>query len=129
MSHLKLVVATSSRKRKLPRPPADTQRPVPTAEFLARQVLALPLGEQTIRSALAEMADYLRPDAPDALQRASAITDALMLIGIWIFPPVEDEDPPTHGLVVYPAKLAKRYPELKRVLDQLDGLQLMPLAE
>lgn len=127
MSHLKLVVTNNPRKLKLP-PPADTQRPVPTAEFLTCRVLALPFCGQTIGGAVAEMADYLRPDAPDALQQASAITDALMLIGIWIFPPVEDDDPPTHGLVVYPAKLAKRYPELKRVLDQLDGLQLMPPA-
>jgi hypothetical protein len=39
-----------------------------------------------------------------------------------------DDPMPVHGMVVYPAKLVKRYPELKRVLDQLDGLILLPPA-
>jgi hypothetical protein len=31
-----------------------------------------------------------------------------------------------NALVAYPAKLVKRFPELKRALDQLDGLELAP---
>ena len=125
MSHLKLVVPNTPRKRKLP-PPADTQRPVPTPEFLARRVLALPLGEQTIGATLAELADPLRHEKPNSLYRLSDLQNRLMLVGIWPMHPDIDDPMPIHGMVVYPAKLVKRYPELKRVLDQLDGLILLP---
>lgn len=125
MTHLTLVATPRPSRRAAP---DDTPRPVPTQEFLARRILALQLGDQTIGAALSEMAAYLEPDAADALQRASAITDALMLVGIWVFPPVEDEDPPTHGMVVHPSKLAKRFPELKRLLPEMEHLVLNPPA-
>ncbi|VXB32091.1 hypothetical protein [Massilia sp. 9I] len=127
MSHLKLVVTNTSRKRKLP-PPADTQRAVPTTEFLARKVLALPLGEQTIGATLAELADPLRNENSKFLSRLSDLQNRLILVGIWSMHPDLDDPMPVHGMVVYPAKLVKRYPELKRVLDQLDGLILLPPA-
>jgi hypothetical protein len=125
MSHLKLVVTNTPRKRKL-LPSADTQRPVPTPVFVARRILALPLGEQTIGATLAELADPLRNENPNCLYRLSDLQDRLMLVGIWPMYPDIDDPMPIHGMVVYPAKLVKRYPELKRVLDQLDGLILLP---
>jgi hypothetical protein len=128
MSRLKLVVTNTPRKRRLPPPPADTQRPVPTPEFLARRILALPLGEQTIGVTLAELADPLRNENPNFLSRLSDLQNRFMLVGIWPMYPDIDDPLPIHGVVVYPAKLVKRYPELKRVLDKLDGLILLPPA-
>lgn len=127
MSHLKLVVTNTPRKRKLP-PPTDTQRPVPTSEFLARRILALTLGELTIGATLAELTDPLRFEKPNFLRRLSDLENRLMLVGIWSIHPDIDDPMPNHGMVVYPADLVKRYPELKRVLDQLDGLVLLPSA-
>ena len=124
MSHLKLVVTNTPSKRRLSSQ-ADAQRPVPTPEFLARRVLALPLGERTIGASLTDAVDHLHDDGAGSLRRYSAVTQALMLVGIWLMRPETDDDPPMHGMVAYPAKLVKRYPELKRVLDQLDGLSLM----
>jgi hypothetical protein len=128
MSHLKLVVTTPSRKRKPPPPPADTQRPVPTPEFLARRILALPLGELTIEATLAEMVRWLRSNDLNLIHNVSTFTNRLMLVGIHPILKCDDDDPPIHGVVVHPTLLAKRYPELKRVVDQLAGLELMPSA-
>lgn len=128
MSHLKLVVTTLSRKRKLPPPPADTQRPVPTPEFLARRILALPLGELTIEATLAEMARAFRENDPNIIDLVGNFPNRLMLVGIHPILQYAHDDPPLHGVVVHPTLLAKRYPELKRVVDQLAGLELMPSA-
>jgi hypothetical protein len=127
MSHLKLVATDIPRKRRLSSP-MDAQRPVPTPEFLARRILSLPFGEQTIGAMLAEMANPFRHEIPNFLRRSSELTDALMLAGIWPMHPDIDDPMPIHGMVVNPAKLVKRYPELKRVVEQLDGLQLVPVA-
>jgi len=127
MSHLKLVVTNTPRKRKQSSQ-TDTPRPVPTPEFLARRILALPLGTQTIGATLAELADPLRHERPNFLSRLSDLTNALMFAGIWPMHPDIDDPMPIHGMVAYPAKLVKRYLELKRVLDQLDGLILLPPA-
>lgn len=104
---------------------ADTQRPVPTKEFLARRVLALPFKDETIGAVLTEAAAYLEPDAADSRGRYSAISDALRLVGVWVWPPETEDDPPTHGVVVHPEKLVKRYPELARLTEELAGLQLV----
>ena len=127
MSHLKLVVTNTPRKRKLP-PPADTQRPVPPPEFLARRILALPLGELTIEATLTEMARLFRENDPNIIHLVGTFPNRLMLVGIHPILQYADDDPPLHGVVVRPTLLAKRYPELKRVVDQLAGLELMPSA-
>lgn len=127
MSHLKLVITNSPRKRKLS-PPPDIQRPVPTPEFLARRILALPLGELTIGATLAEVMRLLRSNDPNPIHTVSTLDNRLMLVGIYLMLQAEDDDPPMHGMVMYPTKLVKRYTELKRVLDQLDGLVLTQSA-
>lgn len=128
MSHLKLVVTTPSRKRKLSPTPADTKRPVPTSEFLARRILALPLGELTIGATLAEIVRLFRSNDIESLGPSSTLTNRLMLVGIYLMFQVEDDDSPMHGMVMHPARLVKRYPELKRFVDELAGLELMPSA-
>lgn len=102
----------------------ESERAIPTQDFLARRVLVLPLAKRQIGQLLAEAAYLLKPNAPESLGRCSEICDALMLIGIWLCPPEANDDPPTHGLVVYPDKLVKRYPELKRSGTALEGLKL-----
>lgn len=102
----------------------ESERAMPTQDFLARRVLVLLLAKRQIGQLLAEAASLLKPNAPESLGRCSEICDALMLIGIWLCPPEADDDPPTHGLVVYPDKLVKRYPELKRLEAALEGLKL-----
>lgn len=128
MSHLKSATNSSPHERRLSAS-TDTQGPVPTSEFLARQILALPLCEQTsIGGALAEIADFLRPNTPDTFIRVSHLIPAIKSRGIHISIAPDDDEPPIHVMVVQPAQLVKRYPELKRILDELDGLQLMPPA-
>jgi len=102
----------------------ESERAIPTQDFLARRVLALLLAKHPIGELLVEAASYLEPNAPESHGRCGEISDALMLIGIWLCPPEADDDPPTHGLVVYPHKLVKRYPELKRLEAELEGLKL-----
>jgi hypothetical protein len=104
--------------------PVAMPQPVPTQEFLSRRVLALTIGTETVGAMLSEAASYLQPDAPDSRGRYSSISDALRLAGIWVWPPESEDDPPTHGLVVYPEKLVKRFPDLKRLQSELEGLKL-----
>jgi len=103
----------------------ESERAIPTQDFLARRVLALLLAKHQIGELLSEAASFLEPGAPESHCRCSEICDALMLIGIWLCPPEADNDPPTHGLVVHSDKLVKRYPELKRLEAELEGLRLM----
>lgn len=102
----------------------ESERAIPTQDFLARRVLVLLLAKYQIGELLAEAASFLEPGAPESHGRCSEICNALMLIGIWLCPPEADDDPPTHGLVVYPDKLVKRYPELKRLEAELEGMKL-----
>lgn len=119
MPHLTLVMADTPSAQ-----PAAT-RPTPTSEFLARRILAFQLGSERIGALLAEVDTVLRNDGPNTLRRSSDITDVLSLAGIWLCPQESDDAPPMHGLVAYPAKLVKLFPELERVQSELDGLQLM----
>jgi hypothetical protein len=118
--HLKLVNTTPQDRVSA----RENERAIPTQDFLARRVRALLLAKHPIGELLAEAASFLEPGAPKSHGRFSEISDALMLIGIWLCPPEADDDPPTHGLVVYPDKLVKRYPELKRLEAELEGLKL-----
>ena len=125
MSHLKLVVTNTPRKRKLP-PPADTQRPVPTPEFLARRILALPLGEQTIGALFTEVVKLHGNHEPASLRRYIDLGATLLGVGIWPQSSETDGDVITQAMLLEPYKFVGHYREFRPIQDQIDCLILIP---
>lgn len=119
--HLTLVSNTGAVSHS---PTLAALQPVPTYEFLSRRIMSLCVDSDSVGKLLVEAASFLEPNAPESYGRYGCISDALRLIGIWIWAPETDDDPPTHGLVVHPEKLVKRYPDLKRWESALEGLRL-----
>lgn len=122
MSHLKLVVTHTPRKRKLL--PADARHSVRTQEPLVRRILALPLNERTIGALLTEAVNLSHDDEPESVRRYGAATASLAEVGIHM-----NSFPPTHGLVLLSWVFVSRYPELRSLKNQIDSVLLTPTAE
>lgn len=123
MSHLKLVVTHTPRKRKLLLP-ADARHSVRAQEPLVRRILALPLNERTIGALLTEAVNLSHDEEPESVRRYGAATASLAEVGIHM-----NSFPPTHGLVLLSWVFVSRYPELRSLKNQIDSVLLTPTAE
>jgi len=92
--------------------------------FLQRRIRALPLNERTVGEVLDEAIDVFENPPLDLMERFCALSDELRAIGIRLMHPLEDEDPPLHGLVWQPALLLKAYSVLAPKAESLPGLLL-----
>lgn len=92
--------------------------------FLQHRVRALPLAGRTVGDVLDEAIAVFENPPPDLMDRFSALSDELRDIGIRLMHPIEDEDPPLHGLVRCAQSLVKAYPALARQTETLTGLCL-----
>jgi hypothetical protein len=117
MSHLKLVVTNTPRKRRLPSRTA-AQRRVPA---LVQRILDLPLAKQTIGALLTDAVNLSHDDGLESSRRYIAVTIALAEVGILM-----NSVPSTHGLVFHSWVFISRYPEFKGLKDQLDNVLLTP---
>jgi hypothetical protein len=122
MSHLKLVVTHTPRKRKLLS--ANARHSVRAQEPLVRRILALPLNERTIGALLTEAVNLSHDEEPESVRRYGAATASLAEVGIHM-----NSFPPTHGLVLLSWVFVSRYPELRSLKNQIDSVLLTPTAE
>ena len=124
MTTLTLIVNTQKPKKAL----ALAEGPLPTLEFLQRKLRHLPLGGRKLGDVLDEAFVAFENPERASVSRSAVLSDQLREVGIWLCHPTEDGDPPLYGQVVYPERLVKAYPDLKRNHAQLPGLELPRLA-
>ena len=120
MTTLTLVVSNPKVKRTKP----ASSKALLTPEMLYQKVMHLPLGDSRIGQVLSDAIHAFEVDAPDALSRSSDLSNLLRSVGVTLCLWLEDGDPPSYGVIEYPDRFVKAYPDMASYKERIDCLEL-----